>query len=139
MEQRNRLFEDVEVIMNFLRKISDLLASKLKEYEVYQNQQATLKQLETVMNYLDQGVIAIDHQGQMIHCNFKSKQQLGVDSQIEIDEEFQNNLIRIREMAKDSSSPIEISLTVKGDKKQFVVSRTPIVVNNNDVGGGHHD
>src|SRR5437868_13036812 len=43
---------------------------------LFRSQQAAVKQLTMVMNYLDQGVIAVSDDEQVIHMNSQAKQHL---------------------------------------------------------------
>lgn len=136
-EQRRRLFEHEEIILNFLEKIADLIASKLKEHKIYQDQQATLKTLITVMNYLDQGVVAIDKKMNILHFNSRAKQYLHMEH-IETDEqlnaEFRQNLERIQEVTAGANDPREVLLWADGKWKSYITSYTPIEVGDRNMG-----
>ncbi len=81
-EQRDRLilFQDQNV--NFLEKMSDLLSSKLKEIELLEKEKFLNNQLETVINFVDQGVIASDEYGNITHINRYAQKVVGEENVI---------------------------------------------------------
>ncbi len=68
-EQRNKLFADTKSLMDFLERMSDLIATKLLEKEKNDHLTFMTKQLETVINSLEEGIIAVDMQGSIIKYN----------------------------------------------------------------------
>lgn len=130
-EQRWRLFQDEEAVISFLQKMADLIASKLREYRIYKEQQITVKKLTTVMDYLDKGVISVDNYDRVTHINSKAKQDLGISrlsDQNELNRKIQLVLGVLRNKGNDLTNK-KICLDICGEEKEFIISRTPIVVN----------
>ncbi|MBM7615496.1 sigma-54 interaction domain-containing protein [Alkaliphilus hydrothermalis] len=68
-EQKNKLFADTDSLMEFLQRMADLIAVKLLEKEKNDHLQLTTKQLETVIDSLEEGIIAVDSFGDIIKFN----------------------------------------------------------------------
>ncbi|MGI6552606.1 MAG: GAF domain-containing protein [Bacillota bacterium] len=76
-EQKERLTSFQEQNVNFLEKMSDLLSSKLKEIELLEKEKFLNNQLEMVINFVDQGVIASDEYGNITHINHYAQKVVG--------------------------------------------------------------
>jgi len=68
-EQKNKLFADTDSLMEFLLRMADLIAVKLLEKEKNDHLQLTTKQLETVIDSLEEGIVAVDAIGNVIKFN----------------------------------------------------------------------
>lgn len=77
-EQRNRLFSDVEAKIDFLHKMSELIATKIKESELLLEQQVIERKLSTLIGYIDNGVLMINHGGQCEFINRAARELLGI-------------------------------------------------------------
>lgn len=66
-EQRDRLFYDVEAKIDFMCEMAELIATKIRESELLEEQLLIERKLSTLIGYIDNGLIMIDHSGQ---CEF---------------------------------------------------------------------
>ncbi|MEL3972059.1 sigma 54-interacting transcriptional regulator [Rossellomorea oryzaecorticis] len=78
-EQRIRLFRNTEDILKFLKKMANLLASKLHENEMLQMLANNSLKMTKMMNLVKQGIILIDEQGNLAEMNVKAKTLLGIN------------------------------------------------------------
>ena len=78
MESRQRLQQKQEYYLSFITHMSELLKSKLSEKE--QNIKLLLhqEQLAAILNSVDSGIIAVDEQGFLVHCNDEAGEILGI-------------------------------------------------------------
>ncbi|WP_203362736.1 sigma 54-interacting transcriptional regulator [Bacillus sp. REN10] len=68
-EQHNRLLENQEQMLNFLWRMSDLITVKVAEMETTQQLLLTKNKLNTILESIQDGILAIDQQGIITHCN----------------------------------------------------------------------
>ncbi|WP_040950941.1 sigma 54-interacting transcriptional regulator [Gorillibacterium massiliense] len=66
-EQKERLFGDLQANLSFLQKMAELIASKMIEYQYYQEQLLIKQKISTLVHYLDHGIVMIDREGR---CDF---------------------------------------------------------------------
>lgn len=76
-DQRERLLTNSEALLDFLGKMGDLIAAKLRERQATREQLVAGSQIQTLINYLDRGLLALDAQGRVTHANSKAGQLLG--------------------------------------------------------------
>jgi transcriptional regulator with PAS, ATPase and Fis domain len=67
--QRRFLLDRKEQLLDFVHRMAELLASKAVENETLQNIIFVSKQLRTIIESIDNGILAIDNQGTVTHCN----------------------------------------------------------------------
>lgn len=77
-KQKKRLFENTDDILEFLNKMSELLASKLHEQEMIEKTQHTSEKLVRIMDLVDQGIIVLDDSGAIHAINMKARSLLGI-------------------------------------------------------------
>ncbi|MCR1899739.1 sigma 54-interacting transcriptional regulator [Irregularibacter muris] len=71
-EQKRYLQERKEQFLNFLGKMSQLLASKVGEIILFEEIETRNRELDAVIQNVNQGVICIDAQGRITHINEKA-------------------------------------------------------------------
>jgi transcriptional regulator with PAS, ATPase and Fis domain len=67
--QRRFLLDRKEQLLDFVHRMAELLASKAIENETLQNIIIVSNQLKTIIESIDNGILAIDNQGIITHCN----------------------------------------------------------------------
>lgn len=133
--QRQRLFENVDATINFLKKMAELIAAKVKENEIYLEQQRTLKTLTTVMNYLDQGVIAVNDKGEIFHLNKVARDLMQVREEADtISEAALKPFRKFLQLSPEQIEPTEVTVMINNEPREFVVSTTPLEVNGSVTG-----
>lgn len=68
-EQQRNLVENQDQMLSFLYRMSDLLSSKVSEMDAMKQLQITTKKLHAIIESIHEGIIAIDDQGILTHCN----------------------------------------------------------------------
>jgi transcriptional regulator with PAS, ATPase and Fis domain len=67
--QRDLLVTRKEQLMDFVHRMAELLASKAIEAETLERMTVVSNQLRTIIECVDNGILAIDHRGRVLHCN----------------------------------------------------------------------
>jgi len=67
--QRHLLLKRKNQLLDFVHRMADLLASKAIETETLQNMIVVSNQLRTIIESIDNGILAIDNRGTIMHCN----------------------------------------------------------------------
>lgn len=69
VEQRETLLANDEQLRSFVAKMADLLATKAREEVMVQNLMITSNHLQTIVNSIQEGIIAVDAHGIITHFN----------------------------------------------------------------------
>lgn len=77
-EQQLELANKGERLLTFIRKMADLIAAKVVEKSSLNRLVFLKNQVETVLNFVAEGIVAIDHTAQIINVNFAAEKMLGV-------------------------------------------------------------
>ncbi len=78
MKQKETLLGQQQSLFGFLDKMADLLASKVTEQERLTQLEDTKIQLETVLNTVHEGIIAIDCKGFIVDLNAAAQKMIGL-------------------------------------------------------------
>ncbi len=127
VEQRERLFSDVDAIITYLGKMADLIATKLREHTFYQEQQVTVKRLTTVMDCLDKGVIIVSSANRLLHINQRARQYLQLE-EADGSEQIERQVERIRQQAAQEARQHE-QFRMWIEARELLIGCTPIELN----------
>ncbi len=67
--QRDLLLKRKKQFVDFVHRMAELLASKAVEAETLQNITVVSNQLRTIIESVDNGILAVDNRGTIMHCN----------------------------------------------------------------------
>ncbi|HHW43783.1 MAG TPA: sigma 54-interacting transcriptional regulator [Desulfotomaculum sp.] len=76
-EQRKRLLQKREQLQTFLQHMAFLLASRVAEMESYSQLELTSGKLSAVLESIHEGIIAVDRDGMITHCNRAAEKLVG--------------------------------------------------------------
>ena len=68
-DQRRFLLNRKDHLLDFAHRMAELLASKAIETETLQNMIVVSNQLRTIIESVDNGILAVDKRGNVTHCN----------------------------------------------------------------------
>ncbi len=105
-ESRERLLENQLNLVEFIERMADLMVSKLLEKEVATKLMVARNQLVSIMDSIDEGIIATDEQGRVIYVNSVLEEML---------RSTRSNLIG-RNIAEVFSVPYIAALVEKGNE-----------------------
>lgn len=74
--QKKELVKNEKNLLLYLSKMSDLIAAKLIEAEVMENEKIMRKQIEAIIESMDDGVIAVDESNRIIYHNGRAEEIL---------------------------------------------------------------
>ena len=77
-EQRQTLMNNIETLIDFVRHMADLIASKVAEREMVRQRIVMANRLEAVVDSVYEGVLTIDGQGIITHFNRSAERMFGV-------------------------------------------------------------
>lgn len=69
LDQEKRLLNNRDRLLEFLKHMSDLISSKIAERILLEQVIVTTSELQAVLNSVEQGIIAVDKQGNITHLN----------------------------------------------------------------------
>ncbi|QEK12535.1 PAS domain-containing protein [Crassaminicella thermophila] len=78
-EQRDALIKNKTNLMEFLNRMGDLIASKLLDKQKTDKIKLLARELETVLDSVDRGIIAVDKEGWFLRYNKKAAQLFQID------------------------------------------------------------
>ncbi|SFQ98012.1 sigma-54 interaction domain-containing protein [Desulfoscipio geothermicus] len=76
--QKNKLLKKKEQLLNFLHRMAFLLASRVSEVEAYNRLEVTSNKLKIIVESIHQGILAINQQGIITHCNSYAESIIGI-------------------------------------------------------------
>lgn len=75
-EQRAQLFDDLDAKIDFLEKMAGLIATKMKESELLEEQLLAERKVATLIGYIDNGVMLINQTGECTYVNQAARRLL---------------------------------------------------------------
>jgi sigma-54 dependent transcriptional regulator, acetoin dehydrogenase operon transcriptional activator AcoR len=131
-EQQTDLTQKGEQLLEFIRKMADLISAKSAEYETLHRLSFLKNQLETVLNFIAEGIIAIDSNAKIININFTAEKML----QVKADEVLGLPLnavlpgTPITEVLRHKTGFIdrEVSLWHNGRQQHYLINAKPLLV-----------
>jgi sigma-54 dependent transcriptional regulator, acetoin dehydrogenase operon transcriptional activator AcoR len=129
--QKQRLFENTEGILEFLNKMSDLLASKLHEHEMMERLIDSSDKLTRIMDLVEQGIVVMDHFGHIHEMNVKAKMLLGLTESTFPPTDIKGQLKELVQYNQEKGKTVELS--INGEKKSFFIVRQELSKSGNQV------
>ena len=80
--QKKRLFGYLEENINFLEKMADVIATKVKEYIFFNQRLLAEKKISTLIHYIDNGIIMLNQHGDCEFINSTARQMLNLSSHV---------------------------------------------------------
>lgn len=131
-ERRLELLTKNERLLEFISRMAELIAAKAAEADNLNRLLLMKNQLETVLNFIVEGVIAIDHTAKIININYAAEKMLRVKARdvigFHINEVFPGSAIQ--ELLRDSNgfSNREINIWQKGRQHHYIINAQPMMV-----------
>ncbi|MCM3718559.1 sigma-54-dependent Fis family transcriptional regulator [Fictibacillus phosphorivorans] len=116
-KQKKRLFSNIEDNKQFLYKMADLIASKLKEHEMLMELTDQSEKLYQMMNMVDQGILLIDKNGNIKQLNAKAKKLLHVKDEHELNVSAKEKLLSVIH----SNEKQRITLNIQNIHRDFLI------------------
>ncbi|HHX24701.1 MAG: sigma 54-interacting transcriptional regulator [Tepidanaerobacteraceae bacterium] len=136
--QKESFLEKQKEYMNFIRRMSSLISSQLKEQRLYEELRYRSIELHTIIDAVDEGIIAVDHQGKILCINQWAKSALRIKEENiigkKLDDIFPKNsvtrVLKINEEIREQ----EEAFTIGKSSFRFLISVKPIIFNSKRAG-----
>lgn len=137
-KQREIIHANKENLLEFLSRMSDLIASKIKENRKTQKVNLMARELEILVNSMDSGVISTDENGMIIRYNLIAEEMFNINHEKEpvrkITDIIQGISIECIGKNKCHIYNSEFSYYGKGHKFRGFYNAKPIMVEDNVTG-----
>lgn len=131
--QENRIYEDYNSLINFLSKLSYLLAGDLNYHRTIKNLTIQEEKVRTIINGVINGIICTDRNGIIEFVNKKVLEYFKVNQDKLLGKKIENIIPRF-DMNYESKSPTEVKIEVNRQKISFMINVIPIVVDKQKMG-----
>lgn len=130
-EQRDNLMKNENNLLEFLKRMGDLLGTKILEFEGIEKERIIQKQIETIINSVDDGIIAIDEFKNIIYIN---KKIIEIALPVDKDEFISDvlNRLRVFETLKSGEEIKNKQMSLKNNS--FLVNVRPIELDGKIIG-----
>ncbi len=132
-EQKEAFLEKKESYIDFDKRLSELIASKIREKNISHKLQYKSRELLTVIDSVNEGIIIIDKKMNIMSLNRYIKEKFKIKYSNIVGKSLDTILPRsvLHKIEKNSFSIEEeqVSLIAKGSKIQFLFSIKPIMFN----------
>ncbi|MFZ5632748.1 MAG: sigma 54-interacting transcriptional regulator [Bacillota bacterium] len=133
-EQKNNLLQKREILQHFLKHMAQLLANTVAAARAYKQLKITTNQLETVVESFPSGVLTVNSEGMVIHCNNRAAEIIGIkkDDLIEkaIEHFWPDSPVRMVLKSGEGYSNKEEFYNSSFKNMHLLVSATPLIVDN---------
>lgn len=129
-KQYKRLIENKKEMLNFLWQMSELITGKVAEMETTKQLLLMKNKLNTIVESIQDGILAIDRDGVITHCNHTVEILLNKDKKFIIGSSLEkifpgSPLLSVLKTGKGYSEKEEIYQTSK-EHFHFIVTATPL-------------
>ncbi|MBF8983831.1 sigma 54-interacting transcriptional regulator [Lutibacter sp. B2] len=137
-DNKNSLLEKEKYIVDFVNRMADLIVSKLLEKESTDKLEIMKKQLSSIMNSMDDGIIALDENGYIIYANSHIKELMDVL----LNEEKKKNIMDlipktyIKELVQDDIQfrNRELNIRINEKELQMIISGKTMKLEDRSIG-----
>jgi transcriptional regulator with PAS, ATPase and Fis domain len=132
MEQKSKIYEDYNSLIIFLSKLGDLLAGNLKYTNTITELTIQSEETKMIIDGLGNGIICTDNQGRIKFVNSKTEDYLKVNRKDLVNKLISETIPGLSLDVK-AQTPIETKLTVKDQRKSFVIRIIPVIIQGKTV------
>ncbi|MFJ8258554.1 sigma 54-interacting transcriptional regulator [Peribacillus asahii] len=122
VEQKERLFDNIEGNLTFLNKMADLLSSKLHEHDMIQELTRSSEKMVKIMNLVNQGIIVIDDKGCLQEMNVKAEKLLEIKNTDSLPPHMEKFLKELVLEPDDLNQTIALNIN-KEEKSLFIIKQ----------------
>jgi PAS domain S-box-containing protein len=137
-EQKEEFVKKQKAYMNFVSRMSRLISSRIREQVLHAELRYKSIELRTIIDAVDEGIIAIDDRGKILCINHWAKGILGVrDKEVvgkNLDKVLPKNSVTKVLKTNTKIKDQEEVLTVNGSKLRFLLSAKPIIFDSKKAG-----
>jgi transcriptional regulator with PAS, ATPase and Fis domain len=135
---RTKLLENKANLVEFTNRMADLLVSKVIEQEAAENLTVAKNRLTSIIDSIEEGIVAIDEGGRIVHVNEIIEQLLNRRRDALVGESIEKFFAEpyVRTLLHEGAAFNNIELTVKGSANgtHALISGKPVVLGEKNVG-----
>jgi transcriptional regulator with PAS, ATPase and Fis domain len=135
---RAKLLENKANLVEFTNRMADLLVSKVVEQEAAENLTVAKNRLTSIIDSIEEGIVAIDEGGRIVHVNEIIEQLLNKRRDALVGESIEKFFAEpyVRTLLHEGAAFNNIELTVKGSASgtHALISGKPVVLGEKNVG-----
>ena len=139
--QKERILANTEVLLEFIGEMADLICKDIKLGEAMANEKLVTKQLQTTMDFLDDGIIMVDRYGTITQSNKTAQKMADINQKDWINHSIREFLpFQVYDFLINqgrSLKRLEVSAQ-NPEKGKFLVSADPIIVKEKVAGAVMH-
>ncbi|GAQ24962.1 sigma-54 interaction domain-containing protein [Tepidanaerobacter syntrophicus] len=137
-EQKEAFIKNRFSYMNFVSRMSKLIASSIKEKILHQELQYKSIELKTIIDSVDEGIIAIDDKRKILCINNWACDMLGLKAEDVVGKDIDeilpgNGVTKILNTNNEIKNQEEI-ININGKNQRFLLSAKPIIFNHKAAG-----
>ena len=137
-EQKRAFLRKRKYYMNFVSKMSKLISSKVEEQILHQELECKSIELKTIINSVNEGIIAIDDNRKVLYINNWARKTFGITDEgvigKSLDKLLPNNSITKALMTNKAIEDQEEVLKISKKTYRFLLSAKPIIFNQKKQG-----
>jgi len=138
LEQKETFIRNQENYMNFVSRMSKLIASRIKEQQLHEELEYKSIELRTIIDSVDEGIIAIDDKKKIMCINKWAREVLDITKENVIGKDLdellpQNSATKVLSTNAEINDQEEV-LKIKGKSYRFLLSAKPIIFNQRKAG-----
>lgn len=138
IEHRDRIVDNYEKYSNFMERMADLLAAKIKSEVVAKESLLLAKNLNAIAEAYPDGIISINSLGKVTHFNRPAEIILNIKSESILDRDYREKIVcpSLEESLKNGISldAVHSIFNVSGNKIPVLLTTQPIKHNYNTEG-----
>lgn len=133
--QREAFIKNKNELLEFLSQMADLISSRVLEGEILTRNKLLRKQLETIMDTIDEGIIATNNDGKINHCSYSAKKILKMKESELVGKDIRSIFPGVL-MENGNIQNISNRETVIKNKRgvRVILTTKPIIYDNSAVG-----
>lgn len=130
--QQKEITSRGEHLLTFIRKMAELVAAKVIEKEGLNRLVFLKKQVETVLNFITEGIVAIDENTRIINVNYAAEKMLNIKASdvvgFHLNEIFPGTPISEVLLSGTGFIDREVSIWQNGRHHHYFINATPMLV-----------
>lgn len=134
-KQQHSILDEKDALQRFLEKMTELIRSKLAEYQLIKRLSATLRELETIIGCVNEGILFIDNSGNFVQINNTAEKLLRLDNEsikgLNVERIIPD--LPIKQLIKTKRDYTDYELTLNMNGKTVNAMSTARIVKDNDV------
>ncbi len=137
-QSRKKLLENKANLIEFTKRMADLIVSKVLEKEATEKLTVAKNQLTSIIDSIEEGIVAIDEDGKVVHTNTVIEQILRTQRADLLGQDIESYFggIYVKTLLRDGTEFNNIELRIKepGQGIHALISGKPVVLGEKNVG-----